>query len=87
MLTLVCRESGLDCDYIIKGETEDELLENGAEHFRKVHQCKYCGKTLNEKGICTGCDRRPELCICDNNDELLLLVELQQKVKGLIRSS
>jgi predicted small metal-binding protein len=37
MLTLVCRKTGLDCDYIIKGETEEEILKNGAEHVTKVH--------------------------------------------------
>jgi predicted small metal-binding protein len=37
MLTLLCRETGLDCDYIIKGETEEEFLKNGAEHVMKVH--------------------------------------------------
>jgi len=25
MLTLVCRETGLNCDYVIKGETEEDL--------------------------------------------------------------
>ena len=27
-----CRETGLDCDYIIKGETREEILKIGAEH-------------------------------------------------------
>jgi predicted small metal-binding protein len=40
MLTLVCRETGLECDYIIEGETEDEILKNGAEHAMKVHGMK-----------------------------------------------
>jgi predicted small metal-binding protein len=40
MLTLVCRDTGLDCDYIIEGETEDEILKNGAEHAMKVHGMK-----------------------------------------------
>ncbi len=37
MLTLVCRETGLDCDYVIKGETEEEILRDGAEHAIQVH--------------------------------------------------
>jgi predicted small metal-binding protein len=37
MLTLVCRETGLNCDYVIKGETEEDLLKNGAEHATHVH--------------------------------------------------
>ena len=35
MLRLLCRETGLNCDYIIKGETEEEILRNGAEHAIK----------------------------------------------------
>jgi predicted small metal-binding protein len=37
MLTLVCRETGLNCDYIIKGETEEDLLKKGAEHATQAH--------------------------------------------------
>ena len=37
MLTLVCRETGLACDHIIKGETEEDILKNGAEHAIQVH--------------------------------------------------
>jgi predicted small metal-binding protein len=37
MFVLVCRETGLDCDYIIKGETKEEFLENGAEHAIYQH--------------------------------------------------
>jgi predicted small metal-binding protein len=40
MLALLCRETGLDCDYIIKGETEEEILKNGAEHIIQVHNMK-----------------------------------------------
>jgi predicted small metal-binding protein len=37
MFVLACRETGLDCDYIIKGETKEEFLENGAEHAINQH--------------------------------------------------
>jgi predicted small metal-binding protein len=37
MLTLACRETGLNCDYIIEGETEDDILKNGAEHATQAH--------------------------------------------------
>ena len=40
MLTLLCRETGLDCNYVIKGETEEEILKNGAEHALKGHGMK-----------------------------------------------
>jgi predicted small metal-binding protein len=37
MFVLVCRETGLDCDYIIKGETKEEFLKNGADHAIYQH--------------------------------------------------
>ena len=37
MLTLACRETGLNCDYVIKGETEEYMLKNGAEHATQAH--------------------------------------------------
>jgi predicted small metal-binding protein len=40
MLTLRCREAGFDCDYIIKGESENEILKNGAKHVIEVHDMK-----------------------------------------------
>ncbi|MDW0280415.1 MAG: DUF1059 domain-containing protein [Nitrososphaeraceae archaeon] len=40
MLSLVCRETGLDCDYVIEGETEEEILSKGADHAITVHGLK-----------------------------------------------
>jgi predicted small metal-binding protein len=37
MHVLVCLESGVDCDFIIKGETKEEFLKNGADHAIKKH--------------------------------------------------
>jgi predicted small metal-binding protein len=37
MYVLVCRESGLDCGFIIKGETKEEFLKNGAKHAMQKH--------------------------------------------------
>ena len=37
LYVLVCRESGLDCDFVIKGETKDEFLKNGADHAITKH--------------------------------------------------
>ena len=59
MKTVSCREAGFDCDHVVKGETEEEVMKNGAEHAMKVHGMK-------EK------DMTPEM---------------QQKIRGLIRSS
>ena len=37
MKTINCREAGFDCDYIVRGETEEEVMKNGAEHAMKDH--------------------------------------------------
>jgi predicted small metal-binding protein len=37
MYVLACRESGLDCGFIIKGETKEEFLKNGAKHAMHKH--------------------------------------------------
>jgi predicted small metal-binding protein len=37
MYVLLCRESGLDCYYVIEGETKKEFLENGADHAMQKH--------------------------------------------------
>jgi len=44
MKTVSCREAGFDCDHVVKGETEEEVMKNGAEHAMKVHG-------LNEEDI------------------------------------
>lgn len=44
MKTINCREAGFDCDYIVKGETEEEVLKNGMEHAKREH-------TMNEEDI------------------------------------
>jgi len=41
MYILVCRETGLDCDFVIKGETKEELLKNGADHAIQQHGMTY----------------------------------------------
>lgn len=40
MKTLSCREAGFDCDYVVKGETEEEIFKNGAQHAIKDHGMK-----------------------------------------------
>ncbi|CAN5501836.1 hypothetical protein BH18THE2_BH18THE2_19410 [soil metagenome] len=37
MYVLVCRQSGLDCDFIVSGDTKEELLKNGADHAIVQH--------------------------------------------------
>jgi predicted small metal-binding protein len=40
MLTVSCREVGVDCDYVAKGETEEEIMRNAGEHAVKDHGYK-----------------------------------------------
>jgi predicted small metal-binding protein len=40
MKTVICREAGFDCDHVVKGETEKEVIKNGTEHAMNVHGMK-----------------------------------------------
>jgi predicted small metal-binding protein len=40
MKRLACRDIGLDCDYIIKGETEEEIMKNAVQHAWEIHAIK-----------------------------------------------
>jgi predicted small metal-binding protein len=40
MLTLACRDAGVDCDYVARGETEEELWKDGTEHVIRDHSFK-----------------------------------------------
>lgn len=40
MKTISCREAGFECDYIVKGQTEEEVINNAAEHAIKEHGVK-----------------------------------------------
>jgi len=37
MLTLKCSDAGFDCDYVINGESEKEVMDNVGEHASKFH--------------------------------------------------
>ena len=43
MKTLSCRDAGCDCDYVAKGEREEDVLRDAAQHGMKEH-----GKTDND---------------------------------------
>ncbi|MBV8864707.1 MAG: DUF1059 domain-containing protein [Acidobacteriaceae bacterium] len=34
---LKCREVGMDCDFVARGETEQEVMTKAAEHAKKDH--------------------------------------------------
>lgn len=46
MLTLRCRKTVNDYDYVFKGETEEEILKNRAEHALEVRVMKAEDVTL-----------------------------------------
>lgn len=37
MKVLKCRDAGFDCNQEIRAKSEDEILQQAAEHARKVH--------------------------------------------------
>ncbi len=37
MKQLRCRDAGFDCEYEIRAETTDEVLQQAAEHVQSVH--------------------------------------------------
>jgi predicted small metal-binding protein len=37
MKTLACRDVGLDCDNIIKGKTEEDVLKEAEGHAWEIH--------------------------------------------------
>ena len=39
-MELSCRESGLDCDYVAEGKTQDEVLKNISEHAVDFHNMR-----------------------------------------------
>ena len=46
MKTLSCREAGCECDYVAKGETEEDVLRDATRHGIEEH-----GKTEDDMSI------------------------------------
>ena len=40
MIRLTCRDVGLDCDFVMNGSTEEEVLNKANDHAWKVHAIK-----------------------------------------------
>ena len=40
MVKLSCKESGLECNYITEGKTEEEVLKHISEHAINVHNMR-----------------------------------------------
>ncbi len=37
MKVIRCRDAGIDCDEVVRGDTEEEVLQKAAEHGKSVH--------------------------------------------------
>ena len=35
--TVSCRDVGMDCDFVARGETDEDILQQCTEHARKDH--------------------------------------------------
>ncbi len=44
--SLACRDTGVDCSYVARGETEEELLQDATKHVKEVHG--YTDEQLND---------------------------------------
>ena len=44
--TVACKDLGLDCSYVARGETMEELMADGVKHGKEVH--KYTDEQLND---------------------------------------
>jgi predicted small metal-binding protein len=50
MKTLSCRDAGFDCDYLIQGETEEDIFRDGGQHALQVYADNERTNYLKEKG-------------------------------------
>lgn len=46
---LSCRDAGADCDFLVRAETEDEVLEVAAAHGARMHGMKEVSPDLKSK--------------------------------------
>jgi predicted small metal-binding protein len=44
--TLACRDSGVDCPYVARGETMEEMWKDASKHVKEVHG--YTDEQLND---------------------------------------
>jgi predicted small metal-binding protein len=47
--TIRCRDAGVDCDFVAKGNTEEELFRNALVHGRKAHGMTEITEELKKK--------------------------------------
>jgi len=47
--TIRCKDAGVDCDFVVRGETEEELFRNALEHGRTFHGMTEIPPDLQDK--------------------------------------
>ena len=45
-----CKDTGLNCEFIIRGETEEQLLENATEHANAAHPTRFSQSPMKSMG-------------------------------------
>lgn len=46
---LSCRDAGVDCDFLVRAETEEEVMQVAADHGARVHGMKEITPELKSK--------------------------------------
>jgi predicted small metal-binding protein len=46
---LSCRDAGADCDFLVRAETEEEVMQVAADHGARVHGMKEITPELKKK--------------------------------------
>lgn len=49
MKTISCREAGVDCDFVARGNTAEEVMKAAAEHGRQKHGMTHIPPELQQK--------------------------------------
>jgi len=45
-LTMACKDLGMDCPFVARGKTEEEVMKKGVKHGKEVHG--YTDEQLND---------------------------------------
>ncbi len=49
MKTINCRDAGVDCDFVARGQTNEEVMRAAAEHGRQKHGMQNISPELQQK--------------------------------------
>jgi predicted small metal-binding protein len=50
MKTLSCKDAGMDCDFVARGATEDEVISNAMAHGKMAHNLQESDFTPQMRG-------------------------------------